>query len=317
MFCGVDFRAMRGLRGGPGFGQHGGGLGGVVQHCVRGPAGGAWGVQLEGRRFWLRGSCVGLQRPGGGRRGWASTARLVRRSSVAFRRRGSIGNLTSQFFANVHLDRFDHFVTEALGAPYVRYVDDFALFADDPVRLEWWRGRLEAFLARRRLSLHPAKTHVARTASPATFLGFELRPGGGVGCPRRTCGASATACAASATAGGRARSRGGKWNSGWAPGWRTRRTPTRSGCAARSSGAGGSRRAGNRSRGPDRPPAVVWCAAAPGTTMPRTSVPARATGTPPPTGTTTTVFEFRARPVAGAAAATAASRERGSVQGRS
>jgi len=48
------------------------------------------------------------------------------------RRRGlPIGNLTSQFFANLYLDRFDHFVTEVLRAPYVRYVDDFALFHDD------------------------------------------------------------------------------------------------------------------------------------------------------------------------------------------
>ena len=31
--------------------------------------------------------------------------------------------------------------------------------------------------ARRRLSWHPAKTHVASTASPATFVGYELRPG--------------------------------------------------------------------------------------------------------------------------------------------
>jgi len=49
------------------------------------------------------------------------------------RRRGlPIGNLTSQFLANVHLDALDHFVTEILGAPYLRYVDDFALFANDP-----------------------------------------------------------------------------------------------------------------------------------------------------------------------------------------
>ena len=95
------------------------------------------------------------------------------------RRRGlPIGNLTSRLFANVYLDRFDHFVTEVLRAPYLRYVDDFALFADDPARLEAWRGRLASFLARRRLSLHPVKTHVAAMSSPATFLGFELRPGG-------------------------------------------------------------------------------------------------------------------------------------------
>ena len=95
------------------------------------------------------------------------------------RRRGlPIGNLTSQLFANVYLDRFDHFVTEVLRAPYLRYVDDFALFADDPARLVAWRDSTEAFLARRRLSLHPAKTHVVATSAPATFLGFELRPGG-------------------------------------------------------------------------------------------------------------------------------------------
>ena len=48
-------------------------------------------------------------------------------------RRGlPIGNLTSQFFANLYLDGFDHFVTEILHAPYLRYVDDFVLFADDP-----------------------------------------------------------------------------------------------------------------------------------------------------------------------------------------
>ena len=71
------------------------------------------------------------------------------------RRRGlPIGNLTSQLFSNVYLDRFDHFVTDVLRAPYLRCVDDFALFADDPARLEAWRARAERFLEGRRLSLH-------------------------------------------------------------------------------------------------------------------------------------------------------------------
>jgi retron-type reverse transcriptase len=49
------------------------------------------------------------------------------------RRRGlPIGNLTSQFFANIYLNGLDHFVKEQLRASkYLRYVDDFALFADD------------------------------------------------------------------------------------------------------------------------------------------------------------------------------------------
>jgi len=44
------------------------------------------------------------------------------------RRRGlPIGNLTSQFFANVYLNDFDHFVKEQLRCQaYVRYVDDCA-----------------------------------------------------------------------------------------------------------------------------------------------------------------------------------------------
>ena len=96
------------------------------------------------------------------------------------RRRGlPIGNLTSQLFANVYLDGLDHFVKEVLRAPgYLRYVDDFALFHDDPMVLEEWRGRIGAYLARRRLSLHPCKTWVAATVEPATFLGYVLLPGG-------------------------------------------------------------------------------------------------------------------------------------------
>ena len=95
------------------------------------------------------------------------------------RRRGlPIGNLTSQWFANLYLDPLDHFCTEVLHAPYLRYVDDFALFADDAKTLENWRWRIGEFLARRRLKLHPRKTMILATNEPATFLGFELHPDG-------------------------------------------------------------------------------------------------------------------------------------------
>jgi len=95
------------------------------------------------------------------------------------RRRGlPIGNLTSQVFGNIYLDAMDHFVKEILGAPYVRYVDDFVLFHDDPAVLAVWRAALRDFLARRRLKLHPRKTWIAPTGEPATFLGYELHPGG-------------------------------------------------------------------------------------------------------------------------------------------
>lgn len=94
------------------------------------------------------------------------------------RRRGlPIGNLTSQWFGNVYLNPMDHFVKEVLQCKaYVRYVDDFALFHDDPVVLAHWRARLTDFLAQRRLMLHPRKTCVEPTALPALFLGYVLHP---------------------------------------------------------------------------------------------------------------------------------------------
>lgn len=96
------------------------------------------------------------------------------------RRRGlPIGNLTSQFFANVYLDGLDHFVKEVLRAPgYVRYVDDFVLFHDDPAVLEHWRDRMARYLEGRRLNLHPVKTRVQPAAKASEFLGFVLCEGG-------------------------------------------------------------------------------------------------------------------------------------------
>ena len=95
------------------------------------------------------------------------------------RRRGlPIGNLTSQFFANLYLDPLDHFCTEVLRAPYLRYVDDFALFHDDPGVLAEWQRRIARFLEGRRLKLHPRKTVILPTSQPSEFLGYVLMPGG-------------------------------------------------------------------------------------------------------------------------------------------
>ena len=95
------------------------------------------------------------------------------------RKRGlPIGNLTSQWFANLYLNGLDHFVKEVLRAPYVRYVDDFALFHDDPAVLAEWQARIKTYLIGRRLALHPAKTFIVPTATDATFLGYVLRANG-------------------------------------------------------------------------------------------------------------------------------------------
>ncbi len=95
------------------------------------------------------------------------------------RRRGlPIGNLTSQLFGNVYLNPLDHFIKEVLRCKaYVRYVDDFALFHDDPQVLRAWQNRMAQFLDKRRLMLHPRKTCIEPTSLPALFLGYVLHPG--------------------------------------------------------------------------------------------------------------------------------------------
>jgi len=94
------------------------------------------------------------------------------------RRRGlPIGNLTSQFFANVYLNGFDHYVKEILRCPhYLRYVDDFALFSDDREELAQYRPSIEQYLATLRLTIHPIKSQLFAIEHGANFVGFRLLP---------------------------------------------------------------------------------------------------------------------------------------------
>jgi retron-type reverse transcriptase len=94
------------------------------------------------------------------------------------RRRGiPIGNQTSQFFANVYLDGLDHYVKETLRVPgYVRYVDDFLLFANEKTRLHTAKAAIEDRCVALRLRLHPRKSFVAPVRDGCTFLGYRLFP---------------------------------------------------------------------------------------------------------------------------------------------
>ncbi len=88
-----------------------------------------------------------------------------------------IGNLTSQFWSNCYLNGFDWFVTRELGCPaYLRYVDDFALFSDSKQQLQAWLPRIEAALARLRLTLHRASAQPAPVACGIPWLGFRVFP---------------------------------------------------------------------------------------------------------------------------------------------
>ena len=88
-----------------------------------------------------------------------------------------IGNLTSQFFANVYLNELDQFIKHQLKARhYVRYVDDFVLLHDSPAQLQAWRSAIEGFLHQRLgLALRDAG-RLAPIANGMDFLGYIVRP---------------------------------------------------------------------------------------------------------------------------------------------
>lgn len=88
-----------------------------------------------------------------------------------------IGNLTSQFWANVYLNELDQFIKRELKAPaYLRYVDDFVLFSNDKKELHEWRQAVIDFLAGLRLTLHEGSPQARPVGQGVTFLGFIVFP---------------------------------------------------------------------------------------------------------------------------------------------
>jgi hypothetical protein len=88
-----------------------------------------------------------------------------------------IGNLTSQFFANVYLNELDQFVKHQLKChSYLRYVDDFILLHRDPDQLRRWHREIEIFLLER-LGLELKQPIILQPIRQgANFLGYIVRP---------------------------------------------------------------------------------------------------------------------------------------------
>lgn len=88
-----------------------------------------------------------------------------------------IGNLSSQFFANVYLNELDQFIKHVLKAKrYLRYVDDFVLIHHDKAQLQSWQAQIEQFIATRlRLKLKP-DIKLRPLSDGIDFLGYVVRP---------------------------------------------------------------------------------------------------------------------------------------------
>ena len=89
-----------------------------------------------------------------------------------------IGNLTSQFFANMYLASMDHYILEVLKpSAYCRYMDDFVLWAETKEQLKNMFIKVNEFVINDlNLTLKPQV--LGKTANGLPFLGFLIKDKG-------------------------------------------------------------------------------------------------------------------------------------------
>jgi len=88
-----------------------------------------------------------------------------------------IGNLSSQFFANVLLDSLDQHVKHNIRARhYVRYVDDIVILNESPVWLTGALDSIERHLPGLGLALNPRKTIIQPISRGIDFAGHVIKP---------------------------------------------------------------------------------------------------------------------------------------------
>ncbi len=89
-----------------------------------------------------------------------------------------LGNLTSQFFANVYLNGLDNFVKHKVRAKYyLRYVDDFVILHKSKETLEIFMHKISTFLKDNlNICLHPEKSKIIDLSKGISFLGMRIFP---------------------------------------------------------------------------------------------------------------------------------------------
>ncbi len=103
---------------------------------------------------------------------------LSAKPKPAGRRGMPLGNLTSQFLANVYLGELDNFVKHNLKAKhYLRYVDDFVILEGRKEPLGQYKAAIECFIKQQlKLELHPEKSKIIPLQRGVALLGFRIFP---------------------------------------------------------------------------------------------------------------------------------------------
>lgn len=89
-----------------------------------------------------------------------------------------LGNLTSQLFVNIYMNKFDQFIKHKLKIKYyIRYCDDFVILSANRGQLESLISIIKKFLQEElKLELHPNKVFIKTYASGVDFLGWVHFP---------------------------------------------------------------------------------------------------------------------------------------------
>lgn len=90
-----------------------------------------------------------------------------------------IGNLTSQYFANLYLGELDHYLKSQKAIKgYLRYMDDMLVFSDEKPQLDEWTEIITDFLNQRlQLQLKEKASVLAPVNDGIPWLGVRVFPG--------------------------------------------------------------------------------------------------------------------------------------------
>lgn len=88
----------------------------------------------------------------------------------------TLGNYTSQWFANIYLNELDYYAKHELKVKhYIRFMDDFLLLSDSKAELHTWKHKIKRFIKEElKLELHPIKQQIFPTNTGIDFLGYTV-----------------------------------------------------------------------------------------------------------------------------------------------
>jgi len=86
-----------------------------------------------------------------------------------------LGNLTSQFFANLYLNELDYFIKYKLRIKYyIRYIDDFVILNKSSWQLQVWKEKIRNFIEiSLKIELHTDKSKIIPLSRGIDFVGFR------------------------------------------------------------------------------------------------------------------------------------------------